>query len=136
MTWVVVGLVVLPLSTRAGEREVCEAPLYAAAVSYVADRFKCSANHPCCYSVGKQVPSADLVRLLKAQRRLKPIGARGACPEWTIDIGRVRPDGSRDQYVASAVGGEGSPIFFCTHLLRLTSKGWVVDPKRDMCPVT
>jgi hypothetical protein len=120
----------------AGEREALEAPLYAATVIYVADRLKCTVKDPCCFSVGGQVPSAELAKLLKGQRRLNPVAAVGACGGWTIDVDRVPPYGSDEQHVASGVGGEGFPFFFCNHVLTLTPQGWTVDPKRDMCPVT
>jgi len=125
-----------PYLVAGGEREAREAPLYAATIVYVADGFRCTAKEPCCYSVTRQVPSPELVKLLKGERRLKPIAAHGACVEWTIDVGRVPPYDGDEQHVASAVGGEGIPMFFCNHVLRLTAKGWAVDPKRDMCPVT
>jgi hypothetical protein len=82
------------------------------------------------------VPSSELIKLFEGKRRLKPIAAHSACGGWTIDVGRVPPFGSTEQHVASAVGGEGFPFFFCNHVLALTPKGWTVDPKRDSCPVT
>ena len=130
------GWTMWPCSVAGGEPEAGEAPLYAATIAYVADRFRCTAKEPCCYSVARQVPRPELVQLLKGQRRLKPIAADGACVEWTIDVGRVPPYDGNEQHVASAVGGEGIPLFFCNHVLTLTLKGWTVDPKRDACPVT
>ena len=126
----------LPGAAEAGDPEALEAPLYAATVTYVADRLKCTVKDSCCYSVGGQVPSAELAKLLEGQRRLKPVPAHGACGGWTIDVGRIPPYGSNEQHVASGVGGEGFPFFFCNHVLKLTPQGWTVDPKRDMCPVT
>ncbi len=125
-----------PCFVGGGDREAREAPLYAATIAYVADRFKCTANKPCCYSVAGQVPSAELVKLFKGQRRLKAIAEHGACVEWTIDVARVPPYDTDEQHVASAVGGEGAPMLFCNHVLKLTPRGWAVDPKRDTCPVT
>ncbi len=136
MSMCLIGCAIWPCRVAGGEREAREAPLYAATITYVADGFKCTAKQPCCYSVAGQVPSAELVTLLKGQPRLKPIAAHGACVEWTIDVGRVPPYDTEEQHVASAVGGEGSPMLFCNHVLKLTPKGWVVDPKRDMCPAT
>ena len=132
---VVVGTASLPRVTGGGELEAREAPLYAATLVYVADRLGCTTRRPCCYSVQDQVPSAELVGLLESKRRLKPITAHDACVEWTIDVGRIPPYGPNEQHVASSVGGEGAPFLFCNHVLALVSGRWVVDPKRDLCPV-
>jgi hypothetical protein len=131
-----VGCALWPRLVGGGEREAREAPLYAATIDYVADRFRCSAKKPCCYSVDGRVPSVELVKLFRNDRRLKAIVEHGACIEWTIDVGRVPPYDGVEQHVASAVGAEGAPIVFCTHILKLNADGWVVDPKQDDCPVT
>jgi hypothetical protein len=119
-----------------GELEAREAHLFAAVILYSAKAIKCTVKSPCCYSVREEVPSEELVTLLASKRNLKPIPIQGACGEWTIDVARVSRNSSDEQEVASAVGGQGLPLLYCTHVLHLTPDGWVVDPKRDRCPVT
>jgi hypothetical protein len=118
----------------AGEREAREAPLFAAVIVYVAKGNKCTRASPCCYSVGGEVPSPELLALLTGNRGLKPIPLRGACGEWTIHVARVTQTAGAEQQVRSGVGGQDQPLVYCTHTVKLTAAGWAVDPAKDSCP--
>jgi hypothetical protein len=118
----------------AGEREALEAPLFAAAIRYAADSYKCTAKQSCCYCVHGAVPSPELTELLRGRQGLTPIPVVGACAQWTLDVVRTSQTDSTEQHVSSNMGGHGAaPLRYCDHVLHLTSRGWVVDRQRDRC---
>jgi len=132
-------LVVLALAASMpaapGELEEREAPLYAAALLYVAQSDLCSAKKPCCYSVGEAVPNSELVKVLRGKKELTPLESGGSCAGLTLDAWRLSQTADEQQKVWVGVGGPGITLISCIHVLNLTTEGWVVDPSKDSCPV-
>lgn len=122
-------------AAAAGELDEREAPLYAAALLYVAESDLCTAQKPCCYSVGEAAPSEELTKALRGSQNLTPIEADGSCEGLTLDAWRTSPTADERQTVWVGVGGRGITIASCIHVLNLTPEGWVVDPSKDSCPV-
>ena len=124
------------VSVPAGELDEREAPLYAAAILYAAHSDLCTAEKPCCYSVGQKPPSPELVKALQDSRHLTPIPRRGTCTHVTLDAWRTSRTADDTQTVSVAAGGHDLFLVWCTYVLHLTSAGWVVDPSKETCPVT
>lgn len=130
-------ILILAVSVPAapGELEEREAPLYAAALLYIAGSDLCNAKRLCCYSVGEAPPSPELAEALRGRKGLEPLEADRSCEGIVLDAWRVSRTTGETQKVRVGVGGPGFTLISCTHVLNLTAEGWIVDPSKDSCPV-